>query len=580
MTQRQTTRSRVMRRVGAAIAATIAVSTVASTGSNAASTSAAKAGGEIKVGIFDTFPGFCNNNNPANSALMATRAIFEGLVEKTRGNDFVGLLAESMTPSADFKTWDFTLRQGVTYHNGQVFNADSVINNFNVNSGRRAGQGIGVGTNITFGANIANFTKVSDYVVRFTLHRAQNDFPGTVYASGRLFMRADAQLATGGASGTCSTTAIGTGPFKVQSWNTNDLVAVKNENYWRKDPKNPSAKLPYLDKITFTNVKEGSQRAAAVRRGSIDAGMFTSFSEGTFIKDLRQRKSVVTEFKSGNEYYPSLWLNQGKTGSPLANKNARLAVLSCIDRVNYVKVRAKGETAVPKSLVGPSSVMYTTRGFSKFSPKASREYLAAYKAETGATSLTLGMPADTSSASQANAKFLINQWAKCGITVNMVVEETALIIQKAFNGTVVGGAQNAYDLLPILLFEGTDVAFNLPFVVSNMFPAGSTNPIAGTAVGRATLGSLLNLNHHNDANVDAAFFGGQAAATKAAAKAKYQEGTAYLQTNGFMTSIQHGYYTLFTTKKLGGIGTLQLPEGKTQRLITNWGIDWTGVYKK
>jgi hypothetical protein len=84
MTQRQTTRSRVMRRVGAAIAATIAVSTVASTGSQAASTSAAKAGGEIKVGIFDTFPGFCNNNNPANSSLMATRAIFEGLVEKTK----------------------------------------------------------------------------------------------------------------------------------------------------------------------------------------------------------------------------------------------------------------------------------------------------------------------------------------------------------------------------------------------------------------------------------------------------------------------------------------------------------------
>jgi ABC-type transport system substrate-binding protein len=569
-----------MRRVGAAIAATIAVSTVASTGSQAASTSAAKAGGEIKVGIFDTFPGFCNNNNPANSSLMATRAIFEGLVEKTRGNDFVGLLAQSWAPSADFKTWDITLRQGVTYHNGQVFNADSVISNFNVNSGRRAAQGIGIGTNITFGANIANFAKVSDYVVRFSLHRAQNDFLGTLYASGRLFMRADAQLVSGGATGTCSTTAIGTGPFKVQSWNTNELVAVKNTSYWRKDPKNPAATLPYLDKITFTNVKEGSQRAAAVRRGSIDAGMFTSFSEGTFIKDLRQRKSVVTEYKSPNEYYPSLWLNQGKTGSPLANKNARLALINCIDRVNYIKVRAKGETALPKSLVGPSSVMYTTRGFGKFSEKTAKENLAAYFAETGKTTLELSMPADSSSASQANAKFLINQWAKCGITVNMVVEETAVIIAKAFNGTTVGGAQNAYDILPILLFEGTDVAFNLPFVVSNMFPAGSTNPIAGSAVGRATLGSLLNLNHHNDANVDAAFFAGQAAATKASAKAKYQEGTAYLQTNGFMTSIQHGYYTLFTTKKLGGIGTLKLPEGKTQRLITNWGIDWTGVYKK
>jgi ABC-type transport system substrate-binding protein len=567
-----------MRRVGAAIAATIAVSTVASTGGQAASTSAAKSGGEIKVGIFDTFPGFCNNNNPANSSLMATRAIFEGLVEKTRGNDFVGLLAQSWAPSADFKTWDITLRQGVTYHNGQVFNADSVVSNMNVNSGRRGAQGIGVGTNITFGANIANFAKVSDYVVRFSLHRAQNDFLGTLYASGRLFMRADAQLATGGATGTCSTTAIGTGPFKVQSWNSNELVAVKNESYWRKDPKNASAKLPYLDKITFTNVKEGSQRAAAVRRGTLDAGMFTSFSEGTFIKDLRQRKSVVTEFKSPNEYYPSIWLNQGKAGSPLANKNARLAVVNCIDRANFVKVRAKGESVVAKSLVGPSSVMYTTRGFGKFSVKTAKANLAAYKAETGATSLTLSIPADSSSASQANAKFLINQWAKCGITVNMVVEETAVIIAKAFNPTVPFAQQQAYDILPLLLFEGTDVAFNLPFVATNMFPTGSTNPVAGSF--RGILGGLLNLNKHLDPKVDELFFAGQAAATKASAKAKYQEGTAYLQTNGFMTSIQHGYYTLFTTKKLGGIGTLKLPEGKTQRLITNYGIDWTGVYKK
>jgi ABC-type transport system substrate-binding protein len=222
--------------------------------------------------------------------------------------------------------------------------------------------------------------------------------------------------------------------------------------------------------------------------------------------------------------------------------------------------------------------MYTTRGFGKFSVKTAKANLAAYYAETGATSLTLSIPADASSASQANAKFLINQWAKCGITVNMVVEEAAVIIAKAFNPTVPFAQQQAYDILPLLLFEGTDVAFNLPFVATNMFPAGSTNPVAGSF--RGVLGGLLNLNKHLDANVDAAFFAGQAATTKAAAKAKYQEGTAYLQTNGFMTSIQHGYYTLFTTKKLGGIGTLQLPEGKTQRLITNWGIDWTGVYKK
>ena len=573
MTQRQTTRSRVLRRVGAAIAATIAVSTVASTGTQAAKAPAAKYGGEVKVAIFDTFPGFCVGNNPVNSSLMATRTVFEGLVEKTKGGDFVGLLAQSWVSSADLKEWTFTLRQGITYHNGQAFNAQSVVNNFNAITGRLAGKGVSAGTAAAFAANIVNFVAVDANTVKFTLFRPQNDFPGTLYASGRTFMRADAQLT----ATTCANTPIGTGPFKIESWDTNQMVVVKNPTYWRTDP-NTGAKLPYLDKITFTNVKEGSQRAAAVRKGTYDAGMFTSFSEATFIRDLRQRKSVVNEYRSPNEYFPSIWLNQTKPGSPFSNANARKAVIACIDRVNFVKVRAKGETAVAKSLVGPTSVMYTTRGFQKFDKKAAADFLAAYKAETGATSLTFSMPADTSGASQANAKFLQKTWAECGITANIVVEEGAVVISKAFNFTVTGGAQNAYDLLPLLLFEGNDVAFNLPFVITNSFPAGSTNPVA--PLYRAALGALLNLNHHNDPAVDKAFFDGQAAQSAVGAKAKYQEGTAYLQANGFMTSIQNGYYTMFTSKKLAGIGKLSIEKRKTQRTVTNWGIDWTGVYKK
>ena len=188
------------------------------------------------------------------------------------------------------------------------------------------------------------------------------------------------------------------------------------------------------------------------------------------------------------------------------------------------------------------------------------------------------MPADTSGSSQANAKFLQKTWAECGITANITVEETAVIIGKALNPFATGGSQNAYDALTLLLFEGTDVAFNLPFIITNSFQAGSTNPVAGLY--RSAIGALLNLNHHNDAAVDAAFFGGQASQSKAGARSKYQEGTAYLQTNGFMTSIQHGYYTMFTSKKLAGIGTLSIEKKKTQRTMTNWGIDWTGVYKK
>jgi peptide/nickel transport system substrate-binding protein len=578
--------------VGAAIAATIAVSTVASTGSQAASNvGAAKSGGEVKVAIFDTFPGFCVGNNPANSSLMATRTIYEGLVEKTRGGDYIGLLAKTMEPSADLKTWTFTLRPGITFSDGQAFNADAVVENLNFATGRMfagaytkvgaaaatAAYGYTLGTAIAFDANIVAIDKIDDLTVKFTLNKAQNDFPGTLYASGRGFMRGKAQLND---KTKCANEPIGTGPFKMVSWDVNQLVVAKNPTYWRTDPNNPSAKLPYLDKITFTNVKEGSQRAAALRKKVYDAGMFAGGTEATFIKDLRQRKSVVTEFKSPNEYYPSLWMNQSKVGSPFSSENARHAVATCIDRANYAKVRTRGESVVAKSLVGPTNPMYTTNGFDKFDVAASKAFVAAWQAEPGNAGKTLEFttPADVSSSSQANVKFLQQQWEKCGIKANMIVEESGPIIAKTFNSAKTGGEQNGYDAISILLYEGTDVTFNLPFTVSNMFPTGTTNPIAPFFTG--SLGALLSLNHHKDTVADQFFYDGQGSSTKVAAKTKYQAGTAYLQSKAFSTSIVHNYYNLFAGKTLGGIGTLQIEKGKSQRLVTNWGIDWTGVYKK
>jgi ABC-type transport system substrate-binding protein len=308
--------------------------------------------------------------------------------------------------------------------------------------------------------------------------------------------------------------------------------------------------------------------------------MFAGATEARFIKDLRLRKSVVKEFKSGTEYYPSLWLNQGKAGSPFKSKNARLAVLTCIDRVNFVKVRTSGESVVAKSLVGPKSIMYTPRGFQKFDVAASTGYVAAWKAEDPAknTSLAFSYPVDTSSLSLANAKFLKDQWAKCGITANLVIEETAAVIAKAFNSSKLGGEQMGYDALSILLFEGTDVSFNLPFALTNAYP---TATCCMGSTWRSNVGNVLGLNHHSDTTVDDLFYAVQAATSASVAKLKYQEATARLQTEGYMGAISVNYYTFFTNKAKGlaGIGKLQLVKGKTQRVVTNWGIDWTGVYK-
>lgn len=577
-------RSKVLRRVGAAVAATIAVTTLAAnTGQAASKPSAIKRGGTVNVGIFDTFPGWCSNNNPANSSLMATRTVYETLFEKTTRGEMVGLLAASGKPDSTLKVWTVKLRPGIKFHNGTAMTAANVKTGLDIafahNLGKAAAIGA-IGTAVAFGANIAKIEAPDDLTLKFTLDRPQNDFTGTLYASGRFFVRAPEQFAT---KSSCTDIPIGTGPFMVEpgysfaNAGTKDkLTVIANPNYWRKDPVT-KAKLPYLDKIVFENIKESSQRAAAVKAGRVDAAMFSSAGDATFIQDLRKRKSTLTEYKSPNEYYPSLWLNQGGSGSsaiqsPFKHKPCREAVAYGLDRKTYVKVRTRGEARAADSLVGPSSVMYTKKNFITYNKAKAIAKVAECKALNGGT-FSFTIPADTSSVSLNNAKEIQRQMAAVGIEMGIKQEEAAVIIATAFNA----GKKNQYQAIPILLFEGTDVSFNLPFVVTNMFTSTSTSPAKAL---KGVVGDILSLNRHTDTKVDEMFYAGEAAKSAAAAKKKFAAATAYVQAETLQTSILHFYYTMFTNKKLAGVGKLQLVKGKTQRIVTNWGIDWAGVQKK
>ncbi len=599
MTQRHTTRSRVLRKVGAALAASLAVSALATTGASANSVAAkptAGGGGDAKVAIFDTFGGWCGPDNLANSALMAARTIYETLFEKSIGGDMIPVLAESGTAgknadgTLDLKTWTIKVRSGIKMHDGTTLDASLVKYNYDAGRGAAVLTGqVGasyLGTGVPFLANVLSVTaNDAAGTVVFKLFRSQNDFLGTLYASGRSFIRAAAQIKGAGGTGqtgTCGAKPIGSGPFMVEANYVRDadkLKVVRNPNYWRKDAK--GVQLPYLNSITFDNIKDSQQRKNAIVKGKYDAAMFTS-GEGKYVKQIRATKKL-TEYKSKNEYYPSFWYNQ-KIQPQFANKNCRAAVSYGIDRVTWARIRTSGEATAARSLVGPTSVMYTKKGFATYSTKKAKAALKLCLSETGKADLTFTIPADMSAVSLANVKLISQQLKKVGITMNIVQKESYVIIGEAFNAA----KGNQYDAISILLMEGTDVSFNLPFVVSNSFAPGYTG-ITGNL--KPLLGSILSLTRHTDTKVDELFYAAQALpngatgnggtkAQRAAVKAAYKAGNEYLQRENLMSSVAHGYYALFTTKKVKNVGKLKGPSGKTQRVVTNWGIDWTGVYLK
>jgi peptide/nickel transport system substrate-binding protein len=530
---------------------------------------------------------------------MAARTIYETLFEKSIGGDMVPMLAESgqagknADGTLDLKTWTIKIRSGIKMHDGTDLDASLV--KFNYDAGRGAGVLTGqvgasyLGTGVPFLANILSITADDAAgTVVFKLFRSQNDFLGTLYASGRTFIRAKAQIqaaggsvASGGAgTGSCGAKPLGSGPFMVESTYVRDadkLKVVRNPNYWRKDAK--GVQLPYLKSITFDNIKDSQQRKNAISKGKYDAAMFTS-GEGKYVKQIRSNKSL-TEYKSKSEYYPSFWFNQ-KIQPMFANKNCRAAVNYGMDRVTWSRIRTNGEATPAISVVGPTSVMHTKKGFATFNKKKAKDALALCLSETGKTELKFTIPADMSAVSLANVKLLAQQLKAVGITMDIVQKESYTIIGEAFNAA----KGNQYDAILILLMEGTDVSFNLPFIVTNSYAPGFTG---ATAYFKGLLGSILSLTRHTDTKVDDLFYAAQAlpngvsgnggtAAEKKAVKAAYAAATAYVQEEHIISCVAYGYYNLFATKAVKNIGKTPGPSGKTQRVVTNWGIDWTGVY--
>ena len=560
------------------VAAVMAIALVASlsqvTTSGASGADTPKRGGNITVGIFDSFPGFCMADNLANSALMGGRTIYETWVEQRSDGKIVPYVLKSFESSSDYKTWNLVVRDGIKFHDGSPVDGTALLLNLQASRGALYLNGLigktpkspSSGTGAGFSANIADVIQTGAMSVTVKLYNGEANYPDSLYASGRNFVRSIAQI-TGP---TCSTVPVGTGAFKYVSHKLTELVVAKNDNYWRKDAKGGA--LPYLDGITFTFLPDAQPRVSGVKSGSLAATMFSSASEAKQILALQKDKKVTT-ISSPMDYYPTIWLNHKI--APFSSKNARLAFSHSLDRAKWLKVRQKGLGSVPDSIVGPNNIMYNKKGYAGYDLKKAKEFTAAYTAETGKT-LEFSLPYVSASAdSTANAQLLKEMAEAAGMKVNLLSQTTAEAIQKAF--------PMQYQLLPLLLMEGTGTAFILPFIVSDTSGGNPTHFLRGAAklspalAGLQIFYSILNISSFKDEVSENLLFAARAEPNKAKAQKLYAQATEQLQKEAHVANISFLQYTV-TYNKLGGVGQLGLAAGGERRLITNFGIDWTGVW--
>jgi len=348
-----------------------------------------------------------------NSLYVMTQVV-EGLVGLAPGtiSNVVPVLAASLpTASADGKTWTFTLRTGVTFHDGTPFNAAAVKFNYdrwkNFTKGDLQDNAYYYGAVFGgFGAdsNIVSVDAPNDTTVVMTLKNPQSNFllAQTLQVFG---IQSPAALTAGNADSTplsANTYAqgkgksmVGTGPFMFKEWVPGDHVTVvKNPNYWDK------ANAAHLDQITFKVFKDETSILQALQSGGVDQ------AEVIAPTDLATAKSsgltIIDRGDSCNLGY--LGLNQslqtkgGTTGTPTiyANKNVRMAVGAALNRQGYVDALFGGLGKVATGYMPPATQGFKAQPLPAYDVTAAKASLAAANLTADQLKIDLYYPSNVS----------------------------------------------------------------------------------------------------------------------------------------------------------------------------------------
>jgi ABC-type transport system substrate-binding protein len=177
-------------------------------------------------------------------------AMYDSLVEFDL-NDYsaVPALAESWTTSSDGKTWEFKLRSGVVFHNGETLTSDNVIRSM------EQAMDPAFGRTAPLLTRVSGVTAVDPLTVRITLTEPERSLLSTLVDV--------AILPTGPSLEQLAEEPVGTGPFKFVQWDRNQqIVLERNPDYWREG-------LPLLDGVIFKTIPDGSVAALQVRTGDV-----------------------------------------------------------------------------------------------------------------------------------------------------------------------------------------------------------------------------------------------------------------------------------------------------------------------
>ena len=265
---------------------------------------------------------------------MVLYALHDALVKPMPGNINTPSLAESWTQSKDGLTYEFVLRKGVKFHNGEPVTAADV--KFSFERYRGAGAKL-------LKERVREVQIVDPGRVRFVLKDPWPDFM-TFYgtsATGSGWIVPKAYVEKVGDDG-FKRAPIGAGPYRFVSFDPGvELVMEANEGYWRK--------VPNVKRLVYRSMAEETTRAAALKKGEVDIAYLLT---GPVAEDIQRTPGF--KLVAPRESQGTFWLDlpdQWDPKSPWHDRRVRQAASHAIDRQALNQAETLGFSKPTGSLI-------------------------------------------------------------------------------------------------------------------------------------------------------------------------------------------------------------------------------------
>lgn len=344
-------------------------------------------------------------------------------------------LAERIVPNGDDTAFRFTIRRGITFHDGTPLDGDAVIYNLN--------EAV---TSPLTGPALADVARNADGTLMvkrhdrfsFTLFTGRDGdanepvpwplFPGA-FALQVGFIASPTWLQAVKDGSASASEPVGTGPFEVRSYRSGDrLHVVRSDDYWLHADNGDQ--LPYLDEIEFRVVPDSLVREQALTSGDVD---MISTSDGSVVQELSSDSEFRTLVQDRYAETNYILLHVGKPDSPLNSQQVRCALLQAVDREQLTDMMTDGFNEVANGPFSPGQEGYLEdNGLPPYDPDAAAAAIEAYEADHGPVSLRYStIPTGPT---RTQAAFIKESWAAIGVDVNIDEMEQSEFITAAVLG--------------------------------------------------------------------------------------------------------------------------------------------------